>query len=32
MRGLRTAIGNQSLDAFVTHFYAERGETPEAVP
>jgi queuine tRNA-ribosyltransferase len=32
MAGLRTAIGNQSLDAFVTHFYAERGETPEAVP
>jgi queuine tRNA-ribosyltransferase len=32
MAGLRTAIGNQSLDAFVRQFYAERGETPEAVP
>jgi len=32
MAGLRDAIGNQSLDAFVRQFYAERGETPEAVP
>jgi queuine tRNA-ribosyltransferase len=32
MAGTRAAIGNQSLDAFVRHFYAERGETPEAVP
>jgi queuine tRNA-ribosyltransferase len=32
MAGLRVAIENQSLDAFVSHFYAERGETPEAVP
>jgi queuine tRNA-ribosyltransferase len=32
MAGLRAAIGNQSLDAFVRHFYAERGEMPEAVP
>jgi queuine tRNA-ribosyltransferase len=32
MAGLRAAIGNQSLEAFVRHFYAERGETPEAVP
>jgi queuine tRNA-ribosyltransferase len=32
MAGMRTAIGNQSLDAFVRHFNAERGETPEAVP
>jgi queuine tRNA-ribosyltransferase len=32
MAGLRTAIGNQSLEAFVRHFYEERGEMPEAVP
>lgn len=32
MAGLRVAIETQSLDAFVRHFYAERGETPEAVP
>ena len=32
MTGLRTAIRNQSLDAFVRHFHVERGETPEAVP
>jgi queuine tRNA-ribosyltransferase len=32
MAGLRTAIGNQSLESFARHFYAERGETPEAVP
>jgi queuine tRNA-ribosyltransferase len=32
MAGLRAAIENQSLDAFVRQFYAERGETPAAVP
>ena len=32
MAGLRAAIENQSLDAFVRQFYAERGETPSAVP
>jgi queuine tRNA-ribosyltransferase len=32
MAGLRVAIETQSLDAFAGHFYAERGETPEAVP
>ena len=32
MAGLRTAIGNQSLEAFVRHFYEERSEMPEAVP
>ena len=32
MAGLRAAIENQSLDVFVRHFYAERGETAEAVP
>lgn len=32
MAGLRAAIENQSLDAFARQFYAERGETPAAVP
>jgi queuine tRNA-ribosyltransferase len=32
MAGLRIAIGTQSLEAFVRHFYEERGEMPEAVP
>jgi queuine tRNA-ribosyltransferase len=32
MADLRVAIEAQSLDAFIRHFYAERGETHEAVP
>jgi queuine tRNA-ribosyltransferase len=32
MAGIRRAIETQALDAFVRHFYAERGETPPAVP
>ncbi len=32
MAGIRGAIEKQALDAFVRHFYAERGETPPPVP
>jgi queuine tRNA-ribosyltransferase len=32
MAGLRGAIEKQALAAFVRHFYAQRGETPPAVP
>jgi queuine tRNA-ribosyltransferase len=32
MSGLRKAISDRSLDAFISHFSAERGEMPEAVP
>jgi len=32
MSGLRAAIVNRSLEAFVRHFHEERGEMPEAVP
>jgi queuine tRNA-ribosyltransferase len=32
MAGLRAAIAERSLEAFLRHFYAERGEMPEAVP
>jgi queuine tRNA-ribosyltransferase len=32
MAGLRAAITDRSLEAFIRHFYAERGEMPEAVP
>jgi len=32
MAGIRRAIETQALDAFVRHFYVERGETPPAVP
>ncbi len=32
MAGMRAAIENQSLDDFVRHFYAGRGEMPAAVP
>jgi len=32
MAGLRAAITERSLEAFIRHFYVERGEMPEAVP
>ena len=32
MAGIRRAIETQALDAFVRYFYAERGESPPAVP
>jgi queuine tRNA-ribosyltransferase len=32
MAGVRGAIEKQALEAFIRHFYTERGETPPAVP